>query len=318
MDPYIQNFEIETIKTEIVANCDEGNRVLKVNNVFPNFKLLHENIRSINKNLDELKTYIHQFEFDFECLVLTETWEIPDVELCKINGYNLIYNNGNYNQNDGTVIYIKSDIEFSHEIVKLGNNNLIEVKINIEGKIIIIACFYRSPSACPHEFNRDLKKYLDCHKNNADYYLFVGDLNIDISKNIDYANDYLNIMHEFGYISAINSYTRCTDSTKSCIDHIFLKTNLNLEYVLPLIIQTTVTDHYIIAIQIILYRQNTIKNNNNYKIVRQVDLKKLKNHMKQVFWDGIYNTEDVDAATNKFLDVIKYNVDLCIIAAEKK
>lgn len=313
MDPYIKNFQIETIKTETVANCDEGNQVLKVNNNFSNFKLLHNNIRSINKNFDEFKTYIQQFDFDFECLVLTETWEIPDPELYQINGYNLIYNNGNYNQNDGTVIYVKSDIEFCFDIITLGDNKLIEVKASFQDKKIIILCFYRPPSSCPHEFNKNLKTYLDNHKNNAAYYFFVGDLNIDILKNLDYANDYLNVLHEYGYISAINNFTRCTNTTKSCIDHIFLKTNLNLEYILPLIIQTTLTDHYIIAVQVILTSNNDINSNNNnhLKVIKQTDFKKLEYCLNQVNWDDVYRAEDTESATTTFLEIIKNNVDIC-------
>lgn len=39
--------------------------------------------------------------------------------------------------------------------------------------------------------------------------------------------DYLNILSEYGYIATINESTRVTDSGRSCLDHIFFKTNIS-------------------------------------------------------------------------------------------
>ncbi|KAJ8939952.1 hypothetical protein NQ317_006929, partial [Molorchus minor] len=100
MDPYIRDFKVNTIKTELVSNLDECNQVLKINDHNCNIKLLHNNIRSIGKNLEEFKCYLKQLTTDVECIVLTETWQVADLDLCHIEGYDILYNEGTYNQND--------------------------------------------------------------------------------------------------------------------------------------------------------------------------------------------------------------------------
>ncbi|KAJ8938685.1 hypothetical protein NQ317_010176, partial [Molorchus minor] len=279
MDPYIKTFNIEKIDTEILQNCNEGNQVLNINNIFTNFKLLHNNIRSINKNLDEFKTYLQQFDFNYDFIILTETWEIIDLDSHQINGYNLIYNNGNYNQNDGTVIYIKTHIDFKYNILMIGNNNLIEVETSIANKSIKILCFYRSPAIDIQEFNDDLKTFLSSYNSTADYCLFIGDINIDILKSTTDSDEYLTTMNEYGFISAINDYTRVKEN------------NSNTE--------ASVSNDY-------------------KKTIKQINLKKLKLRLNQVNWNDIYYTTDVNNATNKFIDIIKNNINSCTITIKIK
>lgn len=281
MDPYIRDFTLNTVKTEVVSTCAEGNQVLNINNNLPNFKLLHNNTRSINKNLDELKCYLTQFTFNFECIVLTETWQIQNLDLFKLNGYDTIYNKGVINQNDGIIIYIKSDLEFSHKVIELENNNrIIEIILNCHHKTFLIIAIYRSPSNSPDEFINCLNNYLVNNKHQVDYTLIVGDINIDILKTTDISLSYLNTLFEYDFISTINDFTRCRDSSKSCIDHIFVKTVTDLDLLLPLIIKTTVTDHYFTILQTVI--DTTKHTEKNINILKRVDEKKLNHHLSQL------------------------------------
>ena len=211
MDPHIRDFKVNTIKPEIVANCNEGNEVLEINQHNCNIKLLHNNIRSIGKNLEEFKCYMRQFTTDIECIILTETWQVQDLDLCHMDGYDLIYNKGTFNQNDGVIIYIKSDLVYTHEIVQFPNNNkVIQLRLIYNNKKIIITAAYRSPSSCHIEFFANIKHLLENCKN-VDYSIFAGDINIDILKNTDISFEYLNFMYEYGYMSTINDYTRCKE-----------------------------------------------------------------------------------------------------------
>lgn len=60
-------------------------------------------------------------------------------------------------------------------------------------------------------------------------------------------------MNEYGFTSAINSPTRIQGNSKSCLDHIFIKSkerSIN-DIVIPMIIETSATDHYSVAIQVV-------------------------------------------------------------------
>lgn len=46
-------------------------------------------------------------------------------------------------------------------------------------------------------------------------------------------------MSQLGFSSCINKRTR----TKSCIDHIFIKTRLNLDKLLSVVLNSKITDH---------------------------------------------------------------------------
>ncbi|KAL3268986.1 hypothetical protein HHI36_008072 [Cryptolaemus montrouzieri] len=59
----------------------------------------------------------------------------------------------------------------------------------------------------------------------------------------DTVQEYLNTMYEEGYTSAINTYTRVQGSSKSCLDHIFLKSKLPLENFVPITWRINITDH---------------------------------------------------------------------------
>lgn len=134
MDPYIRDFPLPQIETFTLKDGHEANEILKINDNVNNFKILHLNIRSISKNLDELKIFLKGFDIKYDCIVLSETFQIFDTRLFAIEGYNLLYNNGKLNKNDGLVIYSRSDINYTYEIIDFNNTNIIQVKAEIEKK----------------------------------------------------------------------------------------------------------------------------------------------------------------------------------------
>lgn len=110
-----------------------------------NFNIYHNNIRSLFKNLNELKIYLSQFSFNFDIIVLTETWHLYDLTLLSIPNYDLIYSEGRLNQNDEVVLYIKSSFDYTSEIIDLDGIKLISVKFCIHNKSYIIRAVYRPP-----------------------------------------------------------------------------------------------------------------------------------------------------------------------------
>ena len=72
-----------------------------------NLKLINLNIRSINKNFDELLILLDSFQTKYDIIVLTECWLNETYNPKKLAGYNNFETKINRNQNDGVVAYIK-------------------------------------------------------------------------------------------------------------------------------------------------------------------------------------------------------------------
>ncbi|KAK9887566.1 hypothetical protein WA026_023373, partial [Henosepilachna vigintioctopunctata] len=105
MDQYIRDFDSEQVKTIQVKNLEELKLSLKKEKS-KTFRVLHTNIRSISKNLDEFRVVLAQIDCEMDCIVFSETWEIRNIDLYHIAGYKLIYNHSKNSQNDGLVVFI--------------------------------------------------------------------------------------------------------------------------------------------------------------------------------------------------------------------
>lgn len=304
MDQYIRDFTINKIQTELLENAFETNQILNVNSNVPNFKLVHVNIRSITKNIEEMEVFLSQFDHDFECIILTETWQIGNIDLIRINGFSTIYNYGNFNQNDGIVIFIKNELQYAYNVENLGNTSVVNLNISFSNHTYNILSIYRSPSINIKEFNYNLQTYLESKNCNSDYNILIGDLNIDILKKCEDSDEYLNILSEFGYISLINCSTRIQGNASSCIDHIFLNTKLNTDCIIPIVVGTAITDHFPSLIQIVLQDKKNNQDDNKNRFIQRINYKKLNNDLLHCNWDEMYHQADVESATNEFIKTV--------------
>lgn len=311
MDPYLRDFKSQTTETYVIDSAVELSEVLTVNKININFTILHQNIRSISKNLNELKIFLSQCNKNIDCVVLSETWKVDNIDIYKMQGYDIIYNNGNFNKSDGLIVYIKSNIKYSHRIIEINEINILELTLNFEDKKIKILAVYRSPASSPLTFMNNLKDLLENSQNNQDYSILIGDLNIDILSDNDCTNEYLNIMSENSFISTINSITRPNNQTGTCIDHAFIKSATELDFIIPFIIKTDITDHFTIALQIIFPEKsnNVIQSKTYYK--KTVDMKKLSKILSRIDWGNLYKQKTTELATEYFVNVLQCEIKNC-------
>lgn len=105
MNSYVRHFETDSVATSIVKSTDEWNKTVR-KNVNSDFKLIHQNIRSVEKNLDEFNVFLHSLSCEFDCIVLTETRQLRNTNLYNMGEYVIVYNEGNINQNVMELFYI--------------------------------------------------------------------------------------------------------------------------------------------------------------------------------------------------------------------
>lgn len=243
MNPYIRDYQDVKYETGIIEDIHTFKHDSKLGKI----NILHLNIRSIAKNLDELLILLDYLTVKFDIIVLSETFQINNSEIFNISGYRTIYSNGTLNKNDGVLVYIRKDIECTHNIITLGENKSVEINIAGDNSLTLTA-IYKSPQTCVHTFNTNIFDYLES-KCQVKTHMIVGDMNINLLADDEFVEEYKNIMCTFGYMSVINEITRPGGNT--CIDHIFLK-DVNLEnrlqHIKGYILHYLITDHFSIMV----------------------------------------------------------------------
>ena len=131
------------------ANYDLDN--INSNEILNNSKinLFHINIRSCNKNLDELILYLNSININFNIIMLTETWLNNPTEFDVVPDY-VDFHSIRDRKGGGATILIKNDFQTSLLTSHTINNSVIEcvgVKVEIYGKYVNFICVYRPPQS---------------------------------------------------------------------------------------------------------------------------------------------------------------------------
>ena len=273
----------ENLFTETIChNIKQYNNVTKKLN---GINILHMNIRSLEANFVEFEILLKKLINKPKIIILTETWKVPYINFYKIDGYNSIFNDSRINKSDGTLVFIDQHINYTTKIINIGLIKAIEISFNNE----IITAIYRNHEINIKNFVDDLKEYLEYSKYKNHY--IIGDINIDIfDKNFDknkYNYDterYINNFLELGYFPVSNNITRPNKKKTggTCLDHIFVKTDWLKKSIKSFTCQSSITDHYIISLNI---DTNVIADANNNKKFYSINFRKLKNLANKANWN---------------------------------
>lgn len=311
MDQFIRDFQAPTVDTLKFNSYSEMRETLYSEQEMSSngFSLIHNNIQSIHRHFDEFLCSTSEIHDSLHCMILTETWNIKDSDLIAIDNFNLVHNNEkSINKADGIIIYIKKNIDYTTSFYKIGEGYGILVNLHVNTKFIAIFAVYRSPSTCPNEFNNDLENFLkNVNYGDIDTFLIVGDMNINIMDDLsNYAEEYLNILYENGFVSQINIVvTRVTDHSKTCIDHIFARTRVDeMENTTSSIIKTNISDHYATAIKI-RGTETKLVNSLNKISIQKLNKRKLTQTLKNETWLDVYNCLDIESGMSNFQNILK-------------
>lgn len=301
MDSFIQNYEIADFKAKLISNPSDIND--SVNEDISQLKLLHRNIRSLQKHFDDVVCLISQINFNFDVIILTETHRLYSLEHFNLNGYDIIYNEGNFNSHDGVIMYVNKNLNYSVRYLDLGVSKAVELKItNLSGSTAVTAA-YRSPSSCPKQFNLHLLEYLSSVK--FKNHIITGDININLLGNEDFIEEYKTLLSSFDFVSYINEATRRVTGT--CLDHFFVKNDTSVEKVDSFIILDDSTDHDPVAL--IIDYQHRVTKQHTPMIKKYLDYKKLRNSLNNVDWEILYQINDIDEMVETFLNTLTYHIN---------
>ena len=293
---------------------DEVSKYLEENIKYENLSLLHLNIRSMNANFENFKTFLEQTEFAFNVICLSETW-------LSNNSFreNSVYHLPNYDaiplerktkkRGWGVLMYVRNNLMYKVRndlSISDCNREFLTIEIiNKESKNTIITCCYKPPRANTETFTAHLQ--LMFHKCSLEKKkIFVlGDLNLN-ALNYEESGEIKNFYDElfqYGIIPLINKPTRVTSTSATLIDNIltnsFFDTSLKKG-----IVKTPISDHFPIFTS---FQTSTKKILNEKietfkRIFTDGNKNSFKEEIKKIDWTSLENCSDTNVMYDKFYE----------------
>ena len=201
--------------------------------------IIHTNICSLQANIDKLEDLLHDLDFSFDLIALTETWNSSKSNTPflpkKLTGYLDYIGMEGSSKKGGCGLYVKDtftpiprkDLEFN--ISKTGSETescWIEL-VNNSGPNILVGVFYRHPSSVNDDFIKKLKSTLKKASKEKKKIIICGDFNLNLL-NFEYdknVSTFLSTMFQNNFQPCIMEPTRITNTNKpSLVDNIFINT----------------------------------------------------------------------------------------------
>ena len=187
--------------------------------------IVHIRIVSLQKNIDNLNTFLTKFAKPVDIICLSET-RLNDHKLsyCKLSGYSVFYCNSKTKAGE-TAIFVAHRLKcFQITTIKLKSNSCEDFWVEIgqdKNEPLIVDCIYRYPS-------NDLKCFEESYVNifksfkSSQKHVILGDFNIHYDKNNNLSSiiDYVNHVQSVGCILLIDKPIRIFESCSSIIDQI--------------------------------------------------------------------------------------------------
>ena len=174
IDPDIQYFN-DASKGNVFQNSDyflEDTFIQKYNSlsVYPTalFSLLHMNIRSIPRHMNELEAYLSNLCHNFSIVAITETWFTDlTVDTYSLQGYTHGYEYRKNKSGGGISLFIREGISYlMRKDLNIFDQNMESLFIELindkpKEKNIILGVIYRPPNTNVSYFTEILTKVLD-------------------------------------------------------------------------------------------------------------------------------------------------------------
>lgn len=193
------------------------------------------NIRSVYNNLSEL-----QADFNNSNLValgLSETWLNQNIlsSMVNIDGYKAIRLDRQINKRGGGVmIYLRNDCTWdllpTHSLISNENIELLTIIVHRKFfRDICLSIVYLPPHINKLVAINTLDEVADCIFNKGYQWILGGDFNIDLKHGGNAVKKAINsFASKNGLKQIITESTRCTPTTATCIDHIYISDDMDL------------------------------------------------------------------------------------------
>ena len=270
------------------------------------FSIFHANIRSVNKNFEDLTFTLNEIQHKFHIIGLTETWlKSTPHSMLSIPGYKCEHKNRPMQNGGGVMLYVKDSLQYTirPDIVSASGcfeSIFLEIGTNTK-KTIIIGLIYRPPGLAVSNFSEEMDEILNKLTTENKICYILGDLNINLLKSDSHnpTREFLDILYSHSFRPTVDKPTRITCISATLIDNIF--TN-SVDSHQAEIITSGLSDH----LPIVLFGPSfvKVKNSNMFywkRDTRDRNVSFMKREMDTIQWDEIVNTEDVNECYSRFV-----------------
>ncbi|XP_065681549.1 uncharacterized protein LOC136095198 [Hydra vulgaris] len=302
------NFFDEILVETAYYNVDDVKDVF--NSASSNFSLLHLNIRSINKNFENLKLMLNNIKNKFSIICLTETWCHRDTinSNFQLSGYKSIHQPRENGIGGGVSIFVQNSLTFKHvDNLKVNDADCESFTIEIINKAIkntFITALYRPPNGDYNQFENHINYLLP--KLIKKHVYLLGDFNLNFlnNKTDNHVARFINTLLQYSVFPIINKPTRVTKTTASIIDNI-ITNNFTRAKMQSGIIKTDITDHFPVFLitdsatpnKKIETKTIYVRNINNESIITFRDL------LQEINWELLTDCNDVNNGYDFFIRV---------------
>ena len=231
-------------------------------NDFSSLKIIHLNIRSVKKNLNEFQLILQKMYIEFQIIVLTETWMGTDEDLNELLGYVAFHSTRENRGGGGVTVLVSTDLNADNISELSFANDLCEVctvRIFLSSKPYLLVGIYRTPHGSVPQFNIDFHQLLANPLLTNGNTIIAGDINVDIGEAVYPAStqDFVNELRLCHYLPLITIPTRVTSHSATVVDHIWCNFTVSLK---AGAIINSITDHYPIFATL----HNLLKNSSSH------------------------------------------------------
>ena len=266
-------------------------------------KLTHINIRSLVKNIDNLKLlYEDSINTKFDIIGLSEVWNASNTSVLNLQGYTLEVDCRKDDLRGGGVgAYIKSNLKYNRLNYDIAHAESLWLQVNTAVELkIIIAVIYRKPNTNVKEFQNSLLDILQIIKVDKHKCVLLGDFNVNILSVEDMiADDFISSLQCVGLEQLIKSPTRVTKDSSTLIDHIY--SNVDTGETHSGVIHTDISDHF--AVFVVFTNMAKLCSNQKkitYRCYRKFNIEQFKEDLYVFNWEEVLNCHDVNIAYSMF------------------
>ena len=190
--------------------------------------IIHFNCRSMSANFDKIEDYLHDLEYKFDIIAISETWlsDNDDHDEWTMSGYSSYFSSRIGKRGGGVAIFVKNshNHKLRDDCTFTVDNCMELVCIEItrrHSKNVLINCIYRSPGTDMNVFNDRVGHLLSKLNNKLTY--MCGDFNIDLLhyESHNESKYFVDQLFSSGIYPLILRPTRVSKSSATLIDNIF-------------------------------------------------------------------------------------------------
>jgi len=219
------------------------------------FSVFHINIRSFNKNADELSIFLSQLPTKPSVIVLSETWFSCNNN-ADLVGYRSVHVYRDERRGGGISVFTKismSSIPICELCYVGANMEICSISLNLSNIRIAVIGIYRPPNGSLPLFFGELNNILsEC--NPGDRVFLLGDLNVDLLNPSVCESELIDVCSSNSFLPLITSPTRLSQYSVSCIDHIWFN---QLEETVAGVLKLDISDHFAVFAAIKLQNPNS-------------------------------------------------------------